>query len=270
MSYRVAFNPIDSAALRTRLRSAEPFRFIQIDSFLDDGFARAIAEAFPGFEQALDLGRSFSTVNEQRKVQITDSSRFPRPILELHELLASPAWLETLGGITEIADLIADPELVGGGIHETGPGGLLDVHVDFNYLAERDLYRRLNILLYFNPDWREEWGGNLELWDRDVRRCVHSISPVLNRCIIFETSPTSFHGVTALTCPLGTARKSFAAYYYTRQPPSGWRGEKHSTVFRARPNERFKGYVLMPAERAGRALRRKLNEARRLVKSRLD
>jgi hypothetical protein len=269
MTYRVGLNPIDASGLRARLRSAEPFPFIQIDDFLDDGFARAVADAFPGFEQAVGMGRSFSTVNEQRKVQITDSSKFARPILELHELLASPDWLRTLADITEIDDLIADPELIGGGIHETGSGGLLDVHVDFNYLVERDLHRRLNILLYFNPDWREEWGGNLELWDRDVRTCTHSIAPVLNRCVVFETSPVSFHGVTALTCPPDTARKSFAAYYYTRQPPPGWDGEERSTVFRARPSERFKGHVLMPAERAGRELWRGLDRVKRLVKTRL-
>ena len=38
-----------------------------------------------------------------------------------------------------IPNLLADDQLVGGGIHETGPRGHLDVHVDFNYIAERDL-----------------------------------------------------------------------------------------------------------------------------------
>jgi Rps23 Pro-64 3,4-dihydroxylase Tpa1-like proline 4-hydroxylase len=269
MSYCVGFNPINAVSLRARLRSAEPFPFVQIEDFLNNDFARAVADAFPGFEQALGIGRSFSTVNEQRKVQITDASKFPRPSLELHELLASSDWLETLTGITGIADLIADPELIGGGIHETGAGGRLDVHVDFNYLAERSLHRRLNILLYFNSDWREEWGGNLELWDRDVRTCIRSIAPVLNRCVIFELSPTSFHGVTPITCPPGVARKSFAAYYYTGEAPPGWDGRQRSTVFRARPSERFKGRVLMPAERAGRELRLGLDRIKRLVKIRL-
>jgi hypothetical protein len=255
--------PIDRDALRARVRSAQPFPFIQIDNFLDADFARSVAAAFPAFDAALQMGRTFSTVNEQRKVQITNSALFPRPILELHELLASREWLETLSSITDIAELIADPQLVGGGIHETGPHGRLDVHVDFNYLHERQLFRRLNILVYFNPEWREEWGGDLELWDAHVKQCVHSFSPVFNRCIIFATSSISFHGVSAVTCPEENARKSFAAYYYTREPPPDWTGFEQPTLFKARPNEWLKGNIIMPAERAGRHVRSAIREVKR-------
>jgi len=265
----VGFNPIDPEALRVQVRSAEPFPFVRIGNFLDGKFARASADSFPSFEQVVTMGRSFSSVNEQRKVQVSDSSRFPGPILELHELLASREWLDALEYIMDIPDLVPGPELVGGGIHETGPHGLLDVHVDFNYLKDRDLHRRLNILVYFNPGWREQWGGRLELWDRAVQHCLHAFAPTLNRCIVFATSSLSFHGVTALTCPENMARRSFAAYYYTRQPPPDWDGKEHSTVFRARPNERFKGSVLMPGERAARAIRESVDGIKRVVRRKI-
>ncbi len=183
----------------------------------------------------------------------------------LNEALAADEFLELLSDVFDIPNLLADDQLVGGGIHQTGPRGHLDVHVDFNYLEERDLHRRLNILIYFNQDWAESWGGNVELWDKDVKVRHHSLAPVFNRCVAFETSEISYHGVTAVRCPEGRSRKSFAAYYYTREAPAGWTGEKHSTIFRARPSEILKGKVLMPLE----TTRRRVVQAARTAKKRI-
>jgi hypothetical protein len=261
--------PLQRDLLRERFRSAEPFPFIVIDDFLDADFAREVTASYPTFESALERGFSFNFVNERKKVQVTDVSKFPEPVARLNEAISSPAFLDQLSYITGIPALLADPELVGGGMHVTGPHGRLDVHVDFNYIPERSLHRRLNILIYLNPQWQAAWGGHVELWDRDVRRCYHALVPRLNRCVIFETSETSFHGVSAVHCPEHLERRSFAAYYYTREPPPKWDGKVHSTVFRARPDERLRGYVLMPAERLQRelqaGLRRVSRGVRRLV-----
>jgi hypothetical protein len=146
--------------------------------------------------------------------------------------------------------LLADEQLVGGGIHITGPGGRLDVHVDFNYIADRKLHRRLNLLLYLNEPWQENWGGQFQLWDKDVKRCEATFAPVFNRCVIFETNEISFHGVNPVSPDASGPRKSFATYYYTKEAPDHWNGVSHSTIFRARPEEKVKGLVLMPVEAA--------------------
>jgi len=151
-------------------------------------------------------------------------------------------------------------------MHLTNSSGRLDVHVDFNYHADDQLFRRLNILVYLNPVWEEAWGGKIELWDRDVTHCAHAFSPVLNRCVVFETSDISYHGVTQITCPPGMTRKSFAAYYYTKEAPAAWNGEAHSTIFRARPDEQFRGKVLMPAEQLGRKAGEAVASAKGVVK----
>ena len=203
--------PFDRDALRERVRTARPFPHFSIDNFLEEGFAREAERSFPTFEEASRMGRGFEAVNEKKKIQITDSAKFPAPILRLHEALASQEWLDTVSYLMDIPRLLADPQLAGGGIHETGPRGHLDVHVDFNYIEDRQLHRRQNILVYFNPEWKQEWGGNIELWDRGVKNCVQSFSPVFNRCVVFETNEISYHGVTAVTCPPDRARKSFAA-----------------------------------------------------------
>lgn len=258
--------PIDRDALRQKVRAAKPFPFFAIDGFLEDGFAHEVLKAFPSYEDAVKVGRSFNAVNERNKVQVTDAGTFPEPIAKLNQILAAPEFLDLLSYVFDIPKLLADDQLVGGGIHQTGPRGHLDVHVDFNYIAERDLHRRLNILIYFNEGWHEDWGGNIELWDKDVRVCEHSFVPIFNRCVVFQTNEISYHGVSAVRCPEGMSRKSFAAYYYTREAPAHWTGESHSTIFKARPDEVLKGSVLMPAERAGQWMTRTLRSIKKKVK----
>lgn len=256
---------LDREALRRDFDLPHPFRFLAVDGLLDEAFARAVSDALPGLADARRQGMAFDRLNERGKVQVSDAKRFPEPVRRLSEALASPEFLATLTQITGIPNLVADPLLAGGGIHVTGPSGRLDVHVDFNYDATRRLHRRLNLLLYLNPGWQPAWGGQLELWDADVRHCWRSIEPAHNRCVLFETSEISFHGVRPVRCPPGVVRKSFAAYYYTREAPPGWQGRSHSTVFRARPDERFRRYVAMPSERLWRRVVAELRAARRRI-----
>ena len=260
-------NPIDRDALRDRVRGAQPFPQFCIDNFLEESFADRVLTAFPKYAEAAKVGRSFTTVNEKGKIQVTDSSTFAEPIAELNRELASPEFLDLLSYVFEIPKLLDDDQLVGGGIHQTGPRGHLDVHIDFNYISDRDLHRRLNILIYFNKDWDPEWGGNVELWDKDVKVGHFSGSPIFNRCVVFETSDISFHGVTAVKCPEGRARKSFAAYYYPKEAPAHWTGQAHSTIFKARPDEVLKGKVLMPLEQAERNVRSAVKGLHKMVKS---
>ena len=257
---------LDREVLRQQYRTASPYSFLKIENLLEPAFAREVAAAYPSFEDATAQGRSFKSVNERRKVQITDAKLFPEPVARLNAALASPEFLADLSYITGIPGLLADEQLVGGGIHVTGPGGRLDVHVDFNYIESRKLHRRLNLLLYLNPVWKEQWGGHIQLWDKDVTECRQALAPALNRCVIFETSDISFHGVTPVTAAAPYARQSFATYYYTREAPLHWKGVAHSTIFKARPEERLRGYVLMPAEVLQRQVSRGVRQVKQGVK----
>jgi hypothetical protein len=261
----MSVRPLDRETLKREFQTASPFPFIKVDNLLDPDFAVEVARAYPSFENATQRGLTFKTVNEKKKVQITDSKLFPDPVRRLNDALASPAFLSDLSYISGIPNLMADPELDGGGMHVTGAGGRLDVHVDFNYLEKRKLHRRINLLLYLNPTWDEKWGGHVQLWDRQVKQCRQAFAPVLNRCILFETSDISFHGVTPVSQAAPFARCSFAAYYYTVDAPARWQGSVHSTIFKARPEERLRGYLLMPAE----AIQRRLTEGVRRLKRRV-
>lgn len=231
--------PFDLEAARRRFAEAEPFPHIVFDHFLAEGFARRLSAAYPGFDEALTWGKSYAAAHENRKIQITESARFPDAVRELHEMLASDEFLAMMSELTGIPSLLADPSLKGGGMHITSAGGWLDVHVDFNLVKETGLHRRLNILVFLNDSWSEEWGGELELWESDVKKRGHALAPLLNRCVVFETTSKSYHGVCEVLKGADD-RKSFAAYYYTEEPPAGWDGQRHSTIFRVRPGERFR------------------------------
>ena len=247
--YTNLLNNFDVDKLQELASNSYPFPFFYVDNFLESGFAEEIYESFPSYNDALTIGRSFNAVNEAKKVQITDEIQFPEPIKKLNLLLNSQEFLNKLSTIMGIPDIYVDPKHTGGGIHETSGGGRLDVHVDFNFNKELKLFRRINILIYFNKDWKREYGGILDLWDKDVKTCYAEIMPIFNRMACFATSEISYHGVTPLKCDDGITRKSFAGYYYTKEPPANWDGKYHSTIFKPRPNEWMQAHINMPVEK---------------------
>ena len=258
-------NDLNPDLVREQARNAKPFPHFCIDNFLQPDFAHEVVKCYPDLESASKMGRRFDAVNERGKVQVTDSKLFAPPVKQLEELLASQKFLDLMSYVMDIPNLVADPELEGGGMHQTGPRGHLDVHVDFNYIEKRALHRRLNILIYLNDGWQPTWGGEIELWDQNVRKRHVALLPIFNRCVVFATNEISFHGVAAVTCPPDVVRRSFAAYYYTKEAPSHWTGKSHSTIFRARPQERFKRYVSMPVEKTFKGLQRAIAKGIRLV-----
>ena len=222
--------------MRAEYEMSVPFPNVVAHEFLTPGFLDEVIESLPTYELACRVGRVFTGKRERNKVQLSDRSLFPGPVTDLLELLISDDFVQMLREVTGMP-LIADPGFLGGGIHMTPAGGRLDVHVDFNYVPEKRLFRRLNLLLFLNRGWSESWGGQLELWDRGVRCCERTINPSANTCVFFETSDHSFHGVTEVTCPKDETRKSFAMYYYSESQPPDWNGRVHDTVFMDRPGE---------------------------------
>ena len=228
---------IDAAEAARAFRASGGVQHHCIDNFLRADFAQEVAAVYPTYDDAKGMGKHYSALHETGKVQITDSSLFPAPVAALNRALASREFRETMVEITGIEELLSDPKLVGGGMHVMGPGARLDVHVDFNKTGDRELYRRLNILVFLNPNWQEGWGGKFELWDPAVENRLAAYTPEFNRCLFFATNEISYHGVTPVRCPAGESRRSFAAYYYTERPHPDWSGEHHSTIFRHRPGE---------------------------------
>ena len=210
-------------------RSAAPFPNVVIDGLLAEDLLDEVLTEF----DALDRSAWHHTERQtERKSSTEDFQHFGPATRTLISQFNAGPFLEFLERLTGIAGLIADPHLRGGGLHEIRREGSLGVHADFNYYHRLGLYRRLNLLLYLNRDWQEDWGGDLELWDRTGTTCVKRIAPLFNRAVVFDTSNFSYHGhPRPLACPPERARKSVALYYYTVACPAEEDRAPHTTVF---------------------------------------
>jgi hypothetical protein len=228
--------------------SAQPFPHIVIDDFLAPDFAHSLLDAFPAFERGNAMGDygelgGKSTFDKVRSL----GSAYER----LDDAIKSPEFLKAIGDLTGIDGLIYDPWYLGGGTHENRNGMALDPHVDFNYHPSERWHRRLNLIVYLNPTWAEDWGGRLELF-RDPHadnRPSRSVSPVFNRCVIFETSEVSWHAFDTIRLPPEheeLSRRSIALYFYTKDRPAEQTASRHTTYYvkRQLPEHFSEGRVL--------------------------
>ncbi len=209
----------------------DPFPHIMIDNFLSDDLIDLCLKNFPKKPDA--DSQTFDRNQERLKTSFHPDYLEPRLRALFYAFNARP-FIRIVENITGIKGLIPDPYFLGGGFHEIANGGHLSMHADFNHHIPMNLERRVNVLIYLNRDWREEYGGQLELWRTDMSERVQSIAPVVNRCVMFTTTETSMHGnPQPVAHPEGVTRKSIALYYYT----STWddRRASRTTQFRPRP-----------------------------------
>lgn len=217
-------------------QNAVPFPHIVLENFLDEDVLRGIVEQFPDREGRAYFDRPQERLKYQFDPNTVDSFRVRNLLAELN----SEPFLAFLSAMTGIEGLISDPYYSGGGLHETLSGGHLSIHADFNLHEKMKVERRLNLLVYLNDDWPEEYGGQLELWDKKMRAAARSVLPVLGRAVVFNTTLQSFHGQPdPVKCPPDRSRRSIATYYYTAYPIEA-AIKARTTTFQTRPHSEDK------------------------------
>jgi hypothetical protein len=235
-------------ALRARFVAAHPFPHLVMDDFLDRAFADALAAEFPAFEDGNAVGDDGLPGGKSTVDRIVGlGPAYQR----LDRAIRSEDFLELLGLLTGIDDLLYDPWYLGGGTHENRDGMSLDPHVDFNYHPSERWHRRLNLIVYLNPLWRAEWGGSLELF-ADPQRDAHpacSVVPAFNRAVLFETSERSWHAFDRIRLPESyrhLTRRSIALYFYSEDRPVAEVADRHTTFYvdRALPEHFSEGRTL--------------------------
>jgi Rps23 Pro-64 3,4-dihydroxylase Tpa1-like proline 4-hydroxylase len=217
--------------LKKEFNEAQPYRHIKIDDFLSADFANSLYDNFPPLEL---LSRHYHGLNEN-KSEGADFNSFDKVFTDLRAALNTEEFKNKVEHITGIKDIFSTEDALGCGVHQGKNGSYLDVHIDFNIHHIQKIHRRLNLLVYLNKNWKEEYGGKIELWNKDVTALGQAYLPTFNRCVIFETSEISYHGYSTINVPEGETRKSFYAYYYTQ--PGDYKVQYHDTVFKARPEE---------------------------------
>lgn len=224
-----------AAGLAEAFASARPFRHVAIDNFFTDEVAAGLAGNFPGFDEKLAMNENgvvgAKAVNEKVR-------GLGKPWARLDDLVKGKPFRDLIAQITGVPDLQYDPHYFGGGTHENLQGQSLDAHVDFNFHPVTRQHRRLNLIIYLTEEWQDEWGGSIQLHkdphlppEQDE---IAVITPVFNRCVIFETNEVSWHGFPRIALPEDKqhiSRRSFALYYYTDSRPEDELGPEHSTIY---------------------------------------
>ncbi|WP_339079392.1 2OG-Fe(II) oxygenase [Pseudomonas sp. TMP9] len=236
------FNTEDACAFGLSLNStytqAQPFPHIVIDNFLPEDLIDCIHSNFP-LEQANTDMLYERGYKGQHKRQINPNQCSPQ-LKNIFAAFNSAGMLQFIEKLTGIDGLIPDPYFIGGGLHETKTGGFLGVHSDFRINKKLNIERRINVIIYLNKDWQEEYGGNLELWDKQMKTCLKRALPIYNRCVIFNTDKDSNHGhPEPLTSPEHITRKSIALYYYTSPNNLTEVKQRNKTHYKPRPKDRF-------------------------------
>jgi Rps23 Pro-64 3,4-dihydroxylase Tpa1-like proline 4-hydroxylase len=200
-------------------KDAQPFSHITLDNILSPELVDSILAEFPGNDDKIwDRQANQGIQVKLRSNWKSDEDIAPNTRKVVHMFNSGP-FLRSLAKLTGVSNLIADPYYTGGGLNCILTGGHLAVHCDGNWHDDMAVHRRLNVILYLNKNWQEEWGGHLELWDKDLKGCVKKVAPLCNRLFIFTTHDYTFHGhPEPLKCPEGESRKSLIFYYYTSRP----------------------------------------------------
>jgi hypothetical protein len=216
-----------------KYQSAQPYHHICIDNFLPMEVIEGVRSDLASLP---DAEHSFDAAQERFKSQYSPD-RLPEYSRHLFQAFNSRAFILFLEEMTGIKGLIPDPYFIGAGIHKTLTGGHLDIHADFNVHKQMRVERRLNVLIYLNPEWKEEYGGSFEIWDKAMTAKMASFVPIQNRMVCFSTASDTFHGnPEPVNHPDGVPRQSIALYYYT----ATWDSSRvaHSTLFKPRPGSK--------------------------------
>ena len=219
---------------------------------LDDVFPQETAQAI---HRAFPPNESMRLMDSFREQKYTSKSLARMEPLMHDAIFAfqAPPVLEAVAAITGLRDMVGDPSLYAGGISAMAQGQFLDPHIDNSHDGEGRLYRVLNLLYYVTPGWRAENGGNLELWDEQVRHRLE-VPSLFNRLVIMQTDRTSWHSVNRVNAR-GT-RCCVSNYYFSPHSPNGV-DVTHITFFQGRPEQPLRR-LLATADGYARTLVRRL------------
>jgi hypothetical protein len=219
----------------------EPYPYIVIDNFLDLDLAYQVESEFPTLDQMPRHSPDHGLLDGWH-TNPQDALISSRPGLnQMFKFLESAefrTYMREVFGVEQ--PLFFDPQYQGAGLLAARKGGVHKIHRDRNRHLDTHFYRRLTLLVYFNIGWRSGYGGELNLWDKEIQNNI-MLPPLFNRCIVFENTQHAFHSISEVNMPEGMIRKAINFYYYTEHPaPSERHTHVHNTEFFASPGERWK------------------------------
>lgn len=214
-----------------------------LDNLLPAETAAAIYRAFPApAEMVLK-----KTLGQLKYVGYQMSNYNPL-LEEIVYAFQDARVLRLISAITAIGSLMPDENLYAGGVSLMAQDHYLNPHLDNSHDIARANYRALNLLYYVTPDWRDEFGGHLELWDRGPGKPQRTLYSRFNRLVVMQTDERSWHSVSKVE---RAGNRCCVSNYYFSPHPVGQDAAYHVTSFRGWPQQKAADLVM----RADSALR---------------
>lgn len=212
-------------------KNGKPFENIIIPSFFEEEIANEINDNFP----LINEDWNYYNNPIEHKYSLNKLDKYPK-IKKIIDYLQTKEFIEYISKITGIEDLEADAYLHGAGLHVYPNNGKLDIHLDYNIHPITKMERRVNLIIYLNKDWKEEYGGFLKLYDENLNEIKTNNVSMWNSAILFRTSDISYHGLPEpIKCPEDKYRKSIAIYYVSK--PRENLVERYKAEFFPQPNQ---------------------------------
>lgn len=229
-------NNLDIESMKLAYSKHPYYGLINIPGFLPTNITQACAEELEGLP--LDKGKHF-TRKGSCMYEYNDLLQTPKQDELVHALHSSEflRWLEDLTGVDK---LLPDPHLVGAGYMKSFRGDTLQVHTDFNWVEETHLHRAVSIIIYFNKDWQESWGGNLNFYDFDNDKLLSSVKPDWGNMLVWTYHNLVYHGYPdPMTCPDGESRKGIRLFYYKSKSKPDSENPPHRSLYWFDENEKL-------------------------------
>jgi len=188
----------------------KPYSYVIIDNFFKDDIANNITSNFP------KVDNNWHKYNNpiEYKFALDNLKNMPPNISDIFNLLSTNNFIDIIKKITNIQTLEYDPYLHGAGLHSHPNNGRLHIHLDYEKHPISGKERRLNLIYFTNNDWKEEYNGDLQIWEKNMSSCAKKIYPKFNRAIIFQTNDISWHGLPEkIVCPENISRQTLAYYW---------------------------------------------------------
>ena len=222
--------------LKEEFNKTDQINSCYLDDLLPKNIVTEVYDAFPSPDE-MDNHKS---LRENKK--IAAQMDLYNPILEeIVFAFQDVRIIKIVEEITGLKEMVPDDKLYAGGISLMAKGNFLNPHLDNSHDNDRENYRVLNLLYYVTPDWKEENGGNLELWDGGLNNKQRTVHSKFNRLVLMITNQTSIHSVSKVTFE---GKRCCISNYYFSNKPAEFSEYFHVTSFYGRPNEPVKNVFL--------------------------
>ena len=214
--------------LNEKYRYTPPYPTLHLDDFISKEVSQALYK-----ESKTIPDKYWSTFTRAGSYMEECSDLEEAPVARaVVSALHSKPFLKWLSKVCDVGHLLPDPYLVGAGYMKSYTGDSLKIHTDFNWNESLKLHRMLSLILYIEPDWKPEYGGDIVFKDFKNEKVVQSIPPKFNRCVIWRHHKRGFHGYPdPITCPDDISRKTFRLFFYVSNATHNTQDLPHRSLY---------------------------------------